>query len=97
MVVITSIRKLQYDRNQQYRIISSHHNDFKEWELKDELPHMFSAAHDFFSLTLGLFSLVSSLQWVASWLQGFINHMQHFSDREWKSNLLCHVYIFKRN
>ena len=78
MVVITSIRKRQYNRNQQYQIISSHHNDFKEWELKSELPHMFSAAHDFLSLTLGLFSLVSSLYWLASWWQGFINHIKEF-------------------
>ena len=61
MVVITSIGKHQYSRNQQHQIISSHHNDFKEWERKGELPNMFSIAHDFFSLILGLFSLVSSL------------------------------------
>lgn len=61
MVVITSIGKHQYNGNQQHRIISSHHNDFKEWELKGELPHMFSIAHDFFFLNTGAFSLVSSL------------------------------------
>lgn len=40
MVLIASVRKHQCNRQQQYRIISSHNNDFKEWEPSSKVSYL---------------------------------------------------------